>query len=115
MADKIISIPLYTDEINPTQYKWLMSLLSKQKANINQDYDARIAALDTERCNHIKGINAAVDALSGIFFQDYDVCPECEGDGTVTDYTGGYDDHGHGAKCKNCKGVGFLFKREREL
>lgn len=114
MANKSISLPLYTDEINPSQYKWLMSLLNKQKTSINQDYDARMAALDTERCGHIKGINAAIDALSGIFFQDYDVCPECEGDGTVQDYAGGYDDHGHGAKCKKCKGVGFLFKRERE-
>ena len=110
MADKVISIPLYTDEINPTQYKWLISLLNKQKANINQDYDARMAALDTERCNHIKGINAAIDALSDIFLKNYQACLECRGTGVITQYDHMHDERGHSAKCKNCNGQGYLVK-----
>ena len=112
MLNKVISIPLYDENITPNQFKTLISLLNKQKTDVDKDYQARMAALDTERCEFIKNINTSIDVLSDIFLQDYQVCIECRGTGTIQDYDNMYDERGHSVKCKTCNGAGYLKKGE---
>lgn len=106
--EKVVRIPLFTDKIEPYQYKQLCSLFKKQTKEISQDAALQIKIIELERDNKLDELNAAQNAINGIFLKHYLVCPECRGEGTIKDYKDMYDDCGHSIKCKNCGGQGYI-------
>ena len=110
MADKIISIPLYTDEINPTQYKWLCSLFKEQTKQIVDESEEQIRQIKAEREEKLKELNTAQTAISDIFLKNYQACLKCRGTGTITEYNHMHDDRGHSVKCEKCRGQGYLMR-----
>lgn len=111
--EQVIRVPLFNDIIEPYQYKRLCSLFNKQIKEVAQDAALQITAIELERDNKLDELFAAQNAVNKIFSKHYQVCPECSGEGTITDYTDMYDDRGHSIKCVKCNGAGYL-KKENE-
>ena len=108
--EQVIRIPLFKDKIEPYQYKWLCSLFKEQTKEIVAEAQNRIEQIEQEVKTKISELNTAQNAISEMFLKHYQVCAECRGEGTITEYNDMYDDRGHSVKCKNCNGRGYLEK-----
>ena len=110
--EKVVRVPLFTDKIEPYQYKWLTKLLSTQEKEVKETFNNKIRALEIEKEEALKDLERTKGTLSEIFSKHYKACPECRGEGTIRDYKDMYDDCGHNIKCKNCNGAGYIKKEE---
>ena len=108
--EKVIRVPLFTDKIEPYQYKWLCSLFKEQTKQIVDESEEQIQKIKAEREEKLNELNAAQSAITEIFLKHYSVCLECRGTGAITEYDHMHDDRGHSVKCKNCNGRGYLEK-----
>ena len=110
--EHVVRVPLFTDEIQPYQYKWLVSLINKQKLNITKDYGQKIDTLKQEQELYLKELNTAYAAMTRIFLNNYTQCERCQGEGTVQEYFDAHDNRGKSVKCTKCDGAGYIKKGE---
>lgn len=111
--EKVVRVPLFTDKIEPYQYKWLIKLLNTQEKEVMETFNNKIRALEAEKEEAVKDLLKTKETLSEIFLKHYQVCPECSGEGIITDYKDMYDDCGHSVKCGKCNGAGYLKKENK--
>ena len=110
--EKVVHVPLFTDKIEPYQYKWLIKLLSTQEKEVKETFSNKIRTLEIEKEEALKDLERTKGTLSEIFLKHYKVCLECRGEGIIIEYDSMYDDRGRSVKCKNCNGVGYIKKEE---
>ena len=108
--EQVIRVPLFTDKIEPYQYKWLIKLLNTQEKEVEETFNNKIRALEVEKEEALKDLLRTKGTLSEIFLKHYKVCLECRGEGIIIEYDHMHDDSGHSVKCKNCNGLGYLEK-----
>ena len=110
--EKVVRVPLFTDKIEPYQYKWLIKLLSTQEKEVKETFNNKIRTLEIEKEEALKDLERTKGTLSEIFLKHYKVCLECRGEGKLIDYRDAHDDTGICVKCQYCNGAGYIKKEE---